>query len=184
MTHSPYRPPNAHFHTHTHTSTYTRRAEMAKWELALCWRTRRSQVMIHLPEQVTAEHLWLTLMTITAAGMRGSRLSALSSVWRERRERKERQWGNAGASFVSTLDGFQQKCNWKPFGVAVAPSPPASIHSAVALSFSLLYFFAWLKGGARLRARIKTQSSDKLNCCLVCRLSQQRHYRWLQSAAA
>lgn len=103
MTHSPYLPPDAHFHTHTHTSTYTRRAEMAKWELALCWRTRRSQVMIHLPEQVTAEHLWLTLMTITAAGMRGSRLSALSSVWRERRERKERQWGNAGASFVSTL---------------------------------------------------------------------------------
>lgn len=56
--------------------------------------------------------------------------------------------------------------------ISLSPSP------SVALTFSIQFTFAWLKGDVYLWARIKMQSSDKLNYCLVCCLSQQQRYRW------
>lgn len=97
-------PPACTF-THEHTPSQSGHGEAI---ISTSWRTQCSQVTIHLPDQVTG---WLRLMTITAAGMRGSRVLPMSRVCRKNNE-------GDGASFISALQcqcyGFRQKCHRKP----------------------------------------------------------------------
>lgn len=54
--------------------------------ISTSWRTQCSQVMIHLPGQVTGWTFVTLVLTITAAAVRGSRVLPLSRVWRKNNE--------------------------------------------------------------------------------------------------